>query len=93
MTDEESLACRLKLLRKAKKLTQDELADKLKLTKSAISKFETGNSSPSFDTLKKVASLYNVSVDYLLNGQKGLDILFVDPFGAEAQRPSLQAAQ
>jgi repressor LexA len=68
MTDKQGLSERLKLLRKGQKFTQDELADRLGLTKSAISKFETGNSAPSFETLKKVALLYNVTTDYLLNG-------------------------
>ena len=68
MSDKQSLSERLKLLRKGQKFTQDELADRLGLTKSAISKFETGNSAPSFETLKKVALLYNVSTDYLLSG-------------------------
>lgn len=68
MADKETIKERLKLLRKSRKLTQDELALLLSLTKSAISKFETGNSSPSSETLKRIALLYNVSVDYLLNG-------------------------
>nr|WP_230678865.1 LexA family transcriptional regulator [Hymenobacter properus] len=49
-------------------MTQLQLAEQLGLSISAISKFETGNSSLSFDTLKKVAALYNVSTDYLLIG-------------------------
>jgi repressor LexA len=68
MADQQGLNMRLKELRKGRKLTQDRLAEILSLTKSAISKFETGNSSPSSETLKKIAALYNVSVDYLLNG-------------------------
>lgn len=81
MSDQQSLSDRLKLLRKERRLTQDELAVRLQLSKSAISKFETGNSAPSFDTLKKVAALYNVSTDYLLNGSNS-------PFAAKAQKTS-----
>lgn len=69
MPDNQSIAERLKLMRKSRKLTQDELAERLSLTKSAISKFETGISSPSSENLKKIAALYNVSIDYLLNGR------------------------
>jgi transcriptional regulator with XRE-family HTH domain len=68
MSDKQGVNSRLKLLRKAKKLTQDEVAEILSVTKSAISKFETGISSPSSATLKKIAALYDVSVDYLLSG-------------------------
>lgn len=74
MADEQSLSERLKLLRKGRKLTQDELAQRLGVTKSAISKFETGNSAPSFETLKKAAALYRVSTDYLLNGSNSTSV-------------------
>lgn len=80
MTEGQSLSERLKLLRKGRKLTQDELADRLGLTKSAISKFETGNSAPSFETLKKVAALYRVSTDYLLNGSDSTSASGVQKF-------------
>ncbi|TPG66098.1 XRE family transcriptional regulator [Hymenobacter nivis] len=85
MTDGQRLSGRLKLLRKGQKITQDELAARLGLTKSAISKFETGNSAPSFETLKKIATLYNVSTDYLLNGSNST-------FVAQAQNISLYPA-
>jgi repressor LexA len=68
MSDTKGLGVRLKMLRKSRKYTQLELADLLGLSVSAISKFETGNSALSFDTLNKVAALYKVSTDYLLNG-------------------------
>jgi DNA-binding XRE family transcriptional regulator len=88
MAEKEGVASRLKLLRKAKNLTQDELAEQLSLTKSAISKFETGNSSPSSDTLKRIAALYKVSVDYLLNGSESIDMVYMDPPYAKHQKIS-----
>lgn len=47
-------------------LTQVQLAQKLGLTKSVISAYETGRRLPSYDILIHIARIYNVSTDYLL---------------------------
>lgn len=94
MSDGQKLSSRLKLLRKAHKFTQDELAERLGLTKSAISKFETGNSAPSFDTLKKIVALYNVSTDYLFNSSDSTFEAYMavnPPYPATWQSPEAQA--
>ena len=57
---------RLKKLREVRGLSQAQLAIKTKLQTTAISHFETGNRSPSFDNLKKLADALNVSTDYLM---------------------------
>ena len=57
------VAVNLTNLRKANKITQLELADK------AISKWERGESLPDVVTLKQLADMYGVSVDYILNEQ------------------------
>lgn len=59
----------LRELREAKKLSQTELAEKSGFQPSAISHFETGRRSPSFDNLKKLADALAVSIDYLLGRQ------------------------
>ena len=56
----------LKTLRLSKKMTQAQLAQKLGLTKSVISAYETGLRLPSYDILIHIAKIYNVSTDYLL---------------------------
>ncbi len=53
-------------LRKKNKLTQAELAEKLNYSDKAISKWERGESLPDIDTLKSVAELFGVTVDFLL---------------------------
>ena len=53
-------------LRRDAGLTQLELAEKLNYTDKAVSKWERGESVPDIVTLKSVADLFNVSVDYLL---------------------------
>lgn len=56
----------LKSLRLAKKYTQAQLAQKLGLTKSVISAYETGLRLPSYDVLINIAKIFDVSTDYLL---------------------------
>ncbi len=65
------LAKKLVSLRKEKGLTQMDLAEKLSVSRQAISRWEVGAAAPSTDNLKVLADLYEVSVDYLLNGEPG----------------------
>lgn len=56
---------RLKELRKAKKMTQQELGDVIHVSKVSVSGYETGNRSPDPDTLDAIADFFEVSLDYL----------------------------
>lgn len=62
-----SLPTKLAFLRKQKGLTQMELAEKLNVSRQAISRWEVGAAVPSTDNLKVLGDLYGVSVDYLLD--------------------------
>ncbi|CAM3900940.1 helix-turn-helix domain-containing protein [Alicyclobacillus pomorum] len=67
---------RLRQLRKAKKMTQQDVADRLKLAKSTISQYENGVNEPDADTLAKLAELLDTTTDYLITGDtvsKGVD--------------------
>ena len=57
---------RLKQLREAKHINQQKLAMELNVTQAAISKYEKGLSEPDIEMLKKIASFFHVSVDYLI---------------------------
>ncbi len=57
---------RLKQLRKEKKMTQAALAKELAYGATAISNYESGHNQPSITDLKKIASIFNVSMDYLV---------------------------
>lgn len=57
---------RVKELRLAKSLSQEQLAEKIGLTKQAISQYERGERSPSMDVLEALCDFFNVSSDYLL---------------------------
>ncbi len=60
-----SLGSRLKKARENTRLTQQEVADKLGVSNGAISGYERNYRDPDTDTLKRLAKLYGVSVDYL----------------------------
>lgn len=61
-----TFAERIKLERLNLNLKQNELAEKLFLDRTSISKYETGKQIPETPTLEKLANFFDVSVDYLL---------------------------
>lgn len=56
----------LKSLRTARGMTQDELAKKLEISRSAIGMYEKGSREPDYETLELIADFFNVDTDYLL---------------------------
>lgn len=56
----------LKMLRKIKKLSQEELSEILNVSRQSVSKYENDSAQPSFETLMLVADYFDVSVDELL---------------------------
>ncbi|MDI3508754.1 MAG: hypothetical protein PWP48_1345 [Clostridiales bacterium] len=58
---------RLVKLRKERKMTQEELANILGISRSALSLYETNKRQPDFQTICRLADFFNVSVDYLLD--------------------------
>jgi len=56
--------------RKAKKLTQAKLAEKLFVSEKTISKWEKGNGIPDTNTLPKLCEIFGVSINELLNGER-----------------------
>lgn len=71
----------LQYLRKAKKLTQEEMADILGVKLSTYQKYERDAISPPYDTLCKIADFYGVSTDYLLGREppaNPFDMIAVD---------------
>lgn len=65
---------KLQELRKEKGLTQEELAEKLYVSRAAISKWESGRGYPSIDSLKLIARFFSVTVDELLSSNEILTI-------------------
>ena len=56
---------RLRVLRKERGLTQDQLAEKTNISQTAISNWEAGNRSPSVEYVITLAKFFSVSLDYM----------------------------
>lgn len=56
-------------LRKRRGLSQQQFADKIGLTRSAVGMYETGRREPDFETLETIADFFNVNMDVLLGKQ------------------------
>lgn len=65
-----SLGERLLNLRKEKHLSQEEVADKINVSRQTISKWETDQSTPDFDKIMPLCKLYEISADELLTGKE-----------------------
>lgn len=66
------LGKKLKELRNEKGLTQQQVADMVKISRVNYTRYETDVSNPDFDTLVALADLFDVSLDYLFNRQNYL---------------------
>ncbi len=58
---------KLKKIRSENNLTQDQLADMIFVTRTAISKWETDNGYPSIDSLKAISNIFGISIDELIS--------------------------
>lgn len=65
---------KLQELRKNRGLTQEELAEALYVSRTAISKWESGRGYPSIDSLKEISNYFSVTIDDLLSGEKLISI-------------------
>ena len=65
---------KLQELRKQKGLTQEELAELLFVSRTAVSKWESGRGYPNIDSLKAISKLFSVTIDELLSGDELLNI-------------------
>lgn len=65
---------KLQELRKEKGLTQEQLAQELYVSRTAISKWESGRGYPNIDSLKEIAAFFSVTVDELLSSGEILSI-------------------
>ena len=63
---------KLQQLRKQKQMTQEQLAERLYVSRTAISKWESGKGYPNIESLKSISKLFSVSIDALLSGEERL---------------------
>lgn len=62
----------LKEIRMKNNLTQDEMAEKLAVTRQAVSRWENGDSTPNIETLKQISKDFNISINTLLGSPRRL---------------------
>lgn len=74
MIDIVTIGKKIQSYRKKHNMTQDELADKLFVTRQALSKWETGGSYPSLDVLDQLTKIFNVSFEEILGLNDNDDI-------------------
>ena len=60
----------LKKVRKEKDLNQLKVAMDLNISREALSHYENGKRQPSIEMLRKLSEYFNVSIDYLINGEE-----------------------
>ena len=65
---------KIQKLRSENKWTQEQLAEKLYVSRTAVSKWESGKGYPNIDSLKDIAKLFNITIDELLSNEEIIDI-------------------
>lgn len=65
---------KLQHLRKQHNMTQEQLAEKIYVSRTAVSKWESGKGYPNIESLKCISKVFSVSIDDLLSGNKLLEL-------------------
>ena len=73
-----TLGEKIKFLRSKESITQEEFAEKLNVSRSAIAKWETDNGTPDIANLKMISQMFEISIDDLLNDEFGLSDSVID---------------
>ena len=68
------LSKKIKQIRNDNKLTQEQFAEKMLVSRTAVSKWENGTCYPSIDSLKYMSIIFNISLDKLLSSEEILEI-------------------
>ena len=65
---------KLKMLRKENELTQEQLAEKLNVSRQAITKWESGDGTPDIENLKQISIFFNTTIDELVKEDKSVKV-------------------
>lgn len=68
--DQKKIGRFLKELRKEKNITQEQLAEKIKVSSRTVSRWETGSNMPDISLLAELAELYDVSIPEIIDGER-----------------------
>ena len=75
------ISANLQRLRKLHQLTQEDLAEKLNVSRQAVAKWESGDSMPDIKTCSELAKMYDVSIDNLVNYDEENSGVVIPPIG------------
>lgn len=81
---------RLRELRNSRKLSQQDLADYLKISKSSINMYERGEREPGLDMLEAIADFFNVDLDYLSGKSSEIKAFSFDKSTSSEFTPNVQ---
>ena len=74
------LSEKIKKIRNDNKLTQEQFAEKMLVSRTAVSKWENGTCYPSIDSLKYMSEVFNISLDELMSNEEMLDIVKTEKY-------------
>ncbi len=75
MIDQIKIGCFLKELRKEKKLTQEQLAEKFGVSSRSVSRWENGNTMPELGILVELADFYEIDIKEIIDGERKSGIM------------------
>ena len=75
MIDQIKIGCFLKELRKEKKLTQEQLAEKFGVSSRSVSRWENGNTMPELGILVELADFYEIDIKEIIDGERTSGIM------------------
>lgn len=75
------ISMNLQMLRKLNKYTQEELAEKIGVSRQAVAKWEKGDSTPDIENCMALAKLYDISIDSLVNSDENQVVPIIPPKG------------
>ncbi len=75
------ISVNLRILRKANKFTQEEVAEKINVSRQAVAKWEKGDSLPDINNCMSLAELYGITIDNLVKETEDYNIPIFPPKG------------
>jgi len=89
MNEKKTVGEKLRELRAFYKMTQDDIAEILGMSRTSFSKYENGAANPPLNMLRKFSAIYNVPIEYLIHDEIS-SITFND--GGNDEEPDLETA-
>ena len=78
------ISTNLQILRKLSRLTQEEVAEKINVSRQAVAKWENGDSLPDISNCAALSKLFDVSLDHMVNGTGVAGVPLIPPKGKHA---------